>query len=95
MEIKIDKETLESAVTQAIVESSIGDMIKTAIRERLSDYKLKDAIGKVIDTQIALIVRDLLWQDENRETVKQAVQAQITDDVLREVVGKALEKIWQ
>lgn len=95
MEIKIDKVAVEAAVTQAIIDSSIGDIIRTAIKERLQDYKLREAIGRVIDQQISVIVRDLLMQEDNCERMRAEIHAQFTDAMFAEIVGRATAKIWQ
>ena len=94
LNLNLDKDAIEKAVTDAIIKSSIGDIIQSAIRERMQDFKLKDAIGKVIDQQIAVIVRDTLLKDDAKSAMTEAVKAHLTKDLISVIVGKACDKIW-
>ena len=94
LNINIDAAAVEKSVTEAIIKSCIGPAIESALRERLSDFRLRDTIGKVIDQQIAVIVRDLLLKEETGSKMKEAVKSHLSDEMLKVIVGKACDKIW-
>lgn len=87
MEINLDKEAIERAVTSAIVQSAIGDKIKVAVNKLLSDY------NSPIELACRDVVRQITIQTLNTEfgdKIREAVKAKMTD----ELASKMVMKLW-
>jgi uncharacterized protein (UPF0297 family) len=89
MNIDISKETIEKAVSDAIVQSSIGDKIKAGVLDALSkgyENPIDKAIQKCIgDIAIATI------KDQYKDMITKAVNDRLT----QELVDKFADKFWQ
>lgn len=94
MDIKIDvkPEDIEKAVVDAVVQSSIGEKIKSHVNTALSNYTLQDAIKTEVNMCVRDMIREYLLKDETvRERILEEIKRKLTDDVVSRIVARTLE----
>lgn len=92
--VEIDQNKINEAVTQAIIESAIGEEMRREIKAYLESAKaaynnpIKGIIARVVQEEIyKLIVTE--W----REPLMEEIRKQFTEQVLSEVVSKTFQTI--
>ena len=93
-DINIDKDAVEKRITQAVLDSSIGDHINKAVSECFvsqygRDSVLDRAIKDEVDRQVSLSIRAII--EDRSEELKTAISEKLTDETLIQVATKALE----
>lgn len=92
--VNLKPEDVNAYITQAIVGSAIGEVMSERIRAALQDYKVKDAIDKVILQTISKIVGDKIEADQEfRARLEQHVKSKLTDDVVGSAVDKVVNRL--
>ena len=94
-EVKVDKDAIEIAVTQAIIDGAIGDRIKEAVEKVLKDStssytygdKKSGVILSVVERAVGEITRQV-FVDEYQERVREAVRARITDEIVDSLIAR-------
>lgn len=91
LEVNIDSAAVNKHVAEAILGSVVGEQIKKCIAEKMSSYTLKEAIQRVIDEEIGRIIHGLL-KDEYADTFKDAVKASMSQAIVDDLAGRAIDK---
>lgn len=94
MQLNIDPKSIEDAIKQAVIDSALGTIIKDAIHTKLCEWKIKDSIVSLIDKEICKVIVKLLQEEVNTNIMKEEIKKQLSDEMIRGIVGKAIEKIW-
>ena len=97
IEINVDSEAVEKAVVQAVIDSAIGEQMKTAIDKVLHqkggqfnmDRVLENAIASEIQRVIAIQIREIIA--ENTDKIRAAVAPQLTDEILLRMSSVAID----
>jgi hypothetical protein len=96
VDIKLDikPEDVEAAVKEAIIKSSIGQMIERKVREATQDYKLDQAVDGVLRGLTAEHARRLFIGDEALAArIKQKLAERLDDKFLQAVADKLARAI--
>jgi hypothetical protein len=95
IEVKVDKEAVERAVSAAIVQSAIGEEITKVANALMKDAMAVGSYGKpdgvlrrVVEAEMTEICRKV-FLEEYTEKVTEAVRQLVTDDVINSIVAKA------
>lgn len=95
--INLTPQDIENYVKEALIKSSIGKAIQTAV-DSVLNKSYDNPIDKEIKAMVGRIAYELL-HEKYKDQVKQLVQAQIekvvTDQMLQTVTDKAVEKMEQ
>lgn len=96
MEINIKPEEIDSYVKNAIIESSIGKILKESSKKFLDDI-CKQHYDSPVKHMIHNIVREMLKEELNKpETlalIKEVFISKINEQTIRDVVYKMMDKI--
>ena len=94
MEIKVDAEQVNKVVSEAIINSVIGDRLRKSIEEQVKniDRYIDNPIKAVIDQHVKdaitfLVVNEYLPQ------IREKVKAQLADEVVEKLTSQALERL--
>lgn len=96
MDIKVDvkPEDVEKAVKDAIIASSIGQMIERKVKEATQDYKLNEAVDYVLRGLVAQHARDLVAKDPDlTEKIKNKLAERLNDTFIEAISAKIARAI--
>ncbi len=94
MDIKLNAEDINKFVKDAILSSSIGDLIKKTIDKLMTGYNnpIEQALGPVIkDIAYSVIRENFLQQIEDQ--IRAVVAEKVTKEMTQNVVEKVVEKM--
>jgi hypothetical protein len=95
IEVQIDADAINGAVTQAIVDSMIGEQMKKAINEQLSPppnaYGRQSVVQTTVAIEVQRILQEMLREEPYLGKLRAAIEERMTDDVLDKVTGAAME----
>jgi hypothetical protein len=87
--VNLAPEQIEGYVTQAILDSTLGDAIKAVIEDEIKKLdSWNSPLRAAIQKQILIIIANML-RDEYVDQIKEAVQKKMTDEVLDDISSKA------
>ena len=93
-DVKIDGNAFNEFIIQAVVDSSIGDVVRGAVQKSVESYDAKRSIEAAVTVAIREMITDTIDHEEGtRKRVQAMVAEKLTDDVLSEIVGKAFDKL--
>lgn len=96
MEINIKPEEIDLYVKNAIIESSIGKILKESSEKWINEL-CQNRYDSPIKRMISHIVEDMIKEEinkpENIERVRQAFVAKINAETIDEVIYKLMDKI--
>jgi plasmid replication initiation protein len=96
VDIKLDikPEDVEVAVKEAIIKSSIGQMIERKVREATQDYNLDRAVDNVLRSLAAEHARSLFLNDlEVAARIKQKLVERLDDKFLQALADRLARAI--
>ena len=86
----VDKEAINQALHQAVLDSLIGNEVKVILEEHLKALKgYNSPIRKVVEELVHQTIVDVVRKDY-ADKIREVVKESITDELLREVTNK----IW-
>jgi hypothetical protein len=100
IEVKVDKEAVERAVSAAIVQSALAPCVISSPIAKGANALMKDAMAvgsygkpdgvlrRVVEAEMTEICRKV-FLEEYTEKVTEAVRQLVTDDVINSIVAKA------
>ena len=90
IDVKIDSDAINRAVTDAIINSALGAEIEKAIKDVITaaGRPWDSPIKKVVERFVNEIVYDILSK-EHQEVLRTKVRELITDELLTELVHQA------
>lgn len=99
IELNIKPEDIENAVKQAIIESSLGEMIKQTLKDKFQDWNIKKSVNELVDKELNKVIVRLLQEEANTNIMKYEIRKQLSEDIIRGIIGKAIErkygiKLW-
>lgn len=82
IEISIDKDSINQAVTQAVVDSVIGEQMQKAITEALkpTGYGRDSAVSAVMHQEVQKAIRKVIEEDYS-DVIKDAVKKKLHEHV--------------
>lgn len=95
MQVNLDSRQIEQAMVSAIIDSSLGDVIKEEVQKAI-DGLLKDQFNRrspiriAVEAEIQRIVL-LLLREEYGEKMRDAVREKLTDDAIAKAAGAAID----
>ena len=99
MEAKVDikDDDNNKMVADAILDSALGEHIKTAVDAEIkslkSGFDYREKIRGMVKGAVAGVVAKEI--DRNREAIEEIAKEQLTDELLKTLVGNALRYQWQ
>lgn len=99
MEAKVDikADDINKMVADAILDSALGEHIKTAVDAEIkslkSGFDYREKIRGMVKGAVAGVVAKEI--DRNREAIEEIAKEQLTDELLKTLVGNALRYQWQ
>ena len=92
MNIAIDKDAVEQAVVQAIINSAIGAKIALAVNELLSKYGYNNPIQQSVERVISEVALKMI-RDEYTDQIRAAVAAKLKEETVDAFVGLFWDKL--
>lgn len=94
MQLNMTPEDIDELVKQTILKSGIGKAIEQAVSKSLGGYDspIDRAVKEVVTQQIVLLLQTE-YKDKVEASVRKAIEARITDDILEKIAGAAISKI--
>lgn len=99
MQINVDLEAskVNDAISKAVVESRLGEALKERIEKFLNNDgygkpRFSDAMHHAVDSELQRILMDLI-HNEYAESIREKVRAAMTEEVVTELVTKAIDKV--
>lgn len=98
MDIKIDSETINKMVSDAILKSVIGDTIAKQVDEAVAGLaKTYDSpLKKIINTEVCRIATSLInerYKEAIEAKILEVVASETTDKIVKAIVDKAFDGI--
>lgn len=98
LELKLDGDKVNEYVASAVLQSKLGERIKSVTEELLRDkggFNRDDAMTTVIKDVIREQVRSMLLKDEDltaliRSRIEKALVEKLTDEAIGNLVDKAI-----
>lgn len=87
-QIAIDPAAVERAVSEAVVNSALGERLLTALREKFPSYQFDQVIKAAIDDEIRRIVVTELQTGDLADLLRAQTRAALTEQLTDEVVGR-------
>jgi O-acetyl-ADP-ribose deacetylase (regulator of RNase III) len=77
IEVNIDADAINAAVTQAVVESVVGEQLKKAIEEALkpSGYGRQSAVQAVVTEEVRKAIQNVIAQESLDNIISASTQA--------------------
>lgn len=94
MEVNIDPSDIEQHLAQAILNSTIGSIVRDQIKEKLSDWKLNTSIQQAVNKAVEDCILKVLMHD-HKDKIEAAVRSFITDEVVKETITVAWDVLVQ
>lgn len=97
LELNLDAEAIQDAVTQAILDSALGETIKTTVQNTLTGYQSREIWRKAIADEVKRVAilesRKVIevHQDKIAEYVKEA----LSQETLKEITRRMIEQLFQ
>jgi len=89
MELNIDGKQVEQYIANAVLESALGEIIRTAIEDELKHTK-------AIEDGAKELVRQIIWElvrDGYKDQIEAIVRERLTDEVVGQAASAALN-VW-
>lgn len=92
MDVRIDSEAVQAAVAQAIIDSSIGKLLRERIETFLRDYKFSSALDDALRHAVREEVLRLLASDETLRTkTRELMLEKMTEGFASAMITKLFE----
>lgn len=86
-ELAIQGQKINEYVAQKILESSIGDYIKKAIKDKIEEFtRYNNPLKEIIDKQMNLIIIETLKEEKYVKAVKDSVKRAFNDEKINSLV---------
>ena len=95
LNVNIDPEQINKMVSEAVLESAIGDQVKTQVQKTVDELgrSYNNPIEGVIQQQVADLILQCLMA-EHAETLKGKVHEAVSSKITDEFVNKVMEAGW-
>ena len=96
MEVTIKPEDIDKYVQAAIIESSIGKVIKESAEKfmkQIMDNHWDSPVKKIVESIVWQLIRDQIETPENLKMITEHVHAHFTDSIVKEIIGKTVERM--
>lgn len=100
IEVKVDAEAVERAVTAAIVQSSIGKNLTAAVEKVMNEAMQDSGYGRnagiiisVVQAEVRTMVKAVI-EAEFADIMKAKIREAITDERIQSVVEKTVEQLF-
>lgn len=95
VKINIEPEQINQMVSQAILESVIGEKMKAAIEKELAKLSSSydNPLEKVVAEEIRIILIDLLRSEPYYEQINAAVKKELTEEAIAQILGTVWDYI--
>lgn len=99
MNIGINPEQIEKYIADQVLQSSIGDSVKTTIDEfinsKASSFDRKTifqkAIEKEVEKHVLLILKDLI--SEKKDIIKASIEANLSEKLIDDIAYKCISSL--
>ena len=96
VDIQLDPKVIEQSITKAIIDSALGDALKTEIERQLRELTGKywdNALEKMVREEMVMVIRRILDEDGNREKIREVIAAKLEDTMLDEIVARLWDRV--
>lgn len=96
-EVKIDAEAVQRQVSQAILDSTIGEAVRKAVQTEVGRLSStwNNPLEQVVREEVKRQVTSVLQEPENEAVIREAVRAALEEAVLKDLVGAAMGLLWK
>jgi hypothetical protein len=95
LKIEITAEQIDEMIRNRLVEAAVGQAITSQIKQSLRLDSYDSPIKRGVDQAINAAVIDVLEMPHHKETIRTAVDAVITKDVLAKVAADSASKLMR
>lgn len=94
IEVNIDGEAINAAVTQAVVDAVIGEQMTKAINDALKStgFGRPSAVEQVVSQEVQKIIRDVLETDYAEE-IREAVKAAMIEEGVAKIASASVQAL--
>ena len=97
--VEINPDVVNKQVSEAIINSALGEKLKAAIEERLKEilkggYTSQTVVERVIDEEVRNVIRKMLQSDDYQGKMQAMVRSWFETKFKDELIGLALDRLW-
>lgn len=99
IKIAIEPETINKYVSEAVLNSVLGEKLKKEINTKLESLLNggiygRGIVGDVVEEQMREAIRTVLLGDDFQSKIKDAVSRYMTEKFTQQFIAKSLDVIW-
>jgi len=97
--VEINPDEVNKQVSEAIINSALGEKLKAAINKRMDDilgggWNDPGIVKTVVDEEVRNIIRTMLQSDEFQTQMQAVVRKWFEEKFSDALIGDALDRLW-